>query len=122
MAHTRPSLGFAEALEAMDLAAFAAKPTADRSEPDQVAAAARAAGFCSREGRTELAAPEQAGQAKTIGQQRRRRTGRTAQINLKAKPATIEAYCAIADQMGWGLGEAFEKAVELLQARYADHS
>lgn len=49
---------------------------------------------------------------------RRRRTGRNAQFNLKAKPETIEAYCAIADAQGWGLGETLEKAVELLEQEY----
>jgi hypothetical protein len=45
---------------------------------------------------------------------RRRRTGRNAQLNIKAKPETIEAYCRIADEHGWGLGETLEYAVELL--------
>ena len=30
----------------------------------------------------------------------------------------MDAYCALADRMGWGLGEALEKAVELLEERY----
>ena len=49
---------------------------------------------------------------------RRRRTGRNAQFNLKAKPETIDAYCAIADAHGWGLGETLEYAVALLEERY----
>ncbi|GLK63677.1 hypothetical protein GCM10017635_11480 [Paracoccus kondratievae] len=49
---------------------------------------------------------------------RRRRTGRSAQFNLKAKPITIEAFCAVADRQGWGLGETLEKAVELLEREY----
>jgi hypothetical protein len=40
------------------------------------------------------------------------------QLNLKARPETIEAYCALADRMGWGLGETLEKAVELLEKHY----
>jgi hypothetical protein len=31
---------------------------------------------------------------------------------------TIAAYCALADRMGWGLGETLEKAVALLEERY----
>lgn len=46
---------------------------------------------------------------------RRRRTGRNAQFNIKAKPETIDAFCAIADARGWGLGETLEKAVALMQ-------
>jgi hypothetical protein len=49
---------------------------------------------------------------------RRRRTGRNAQFNLKARPETIEAFCAVADLNGWGLGETLEKAVALLQREY----
>ncbi|MEM9234900.1 MAG: stability/partitioning determinant, partial [Pseudomonadota bacterium] len=52
-------------------------------------------------------------------QQRRRRTGRNAQFNIKAKPETIEAFCAIADAQGWGIGETLEKAVELLEREYS---
>ncbi|WP_222435300.1 hypothetical protein, partial [Puniceibacterium confluentis] len=46
---------------------------------------------------------------------RRRRTGRNAQFNLKARPDTIESFCAVADANGWGLGETLEHAVRLLQ-------
>ncbi|MDO6587014.1 hypothetical protein Q4543_15985 [Salipiger sp. 1_MG-2023] len=48
--------------------------------------------------------------------QRRRRTGRNAQFNIKARPETIEAFCAVADAHGWGLGETLEHAVTLLAA------
>jgi hypothetical protein len=36
------------------------------------------------------------------------------QFNIKAKAETIEAFCAIADAKGWGLGETFEIATALL--------
>ena len=49
---------------------------------------------------------------------RRRRTGRNAQFNLKARPETIDAFCAIADRQGWGLGETLEQAVALLEREY----
>jgi hypothetical protein len=32
--------------------------------------------------------------------------------------STIAAFCAIADQQGWGLGETMEKAVELLEREH----
>lgn len=54
--------------------------------------------------------------------QRRHRTGRNAQLNLKAKPETIAEFTAIADAQGWVLGEAFEKAVELLRAKHGTKS
>ena len=46
---------------------------------------------------------------------RRRRTGRNAQLNLKLRPETIDAFCAVADAHGWGLGETFERALALLE-------
>jgi hypothetical protein len=49
---------------------------------------------------------------------RRRRTGRNAQFNLKARPETIAAFCAVADARGWGLGETLEQAVALLQREH----
>ena len=51
-------------------------------------------------------------------QLRRRRTGRNVQFNLKARPETIDAYCEVADAMGWGLGETLEYAVVLLQREF----
>ena len=48
----------------------------------------------------------------------RRRTGRNAQFNLKARPETIQSFCAVADAKDWGLGETLEHAVALLQREY----
>ncbi len=45
-------------------------------------------------------------------------TGRNVQFNLKATAETIAGFCAIADAQGWVLGEALEKAVELLGEKY----
>lgn len=46
---------------------------------------------------------------------RGRRTGRNAQLNLKLRPETIERFYALADDEGWTLGEAFEKAFGSLE-------
>jgi hypothetical protein len=54
------------------------------------------------------------------GQTRRRRTGRNAQFNLKARPDTIQSFCDIADSQDWGLGETLEYAVALLEREYGD--
>jgi hypothetical protein len=51
---------------------------------------------------------------------RRRRTGRSAQLNLKVRPETIAQFYALADAHGWVLGEAFEKAVQLLEREYGN--
>ena len=121
MGKERADLGFADALDDFNPADFAPKPKPVKRANDApkraaTAKAAEASGFKSREARpVEPTAASGAGQ----GAQRRRRTGRNAQFNLKAKPETIEAYCEIADQMGWGLGETLEKAVELLEREYS---
>ena len=112
----RADLGFSDALDDFDPTAW--EPTAPRAapRPDQrqdVMARAEALGFRSREARggAGQGAPEPASV-------RRRRTGRNQQFNLKARPETIAAYCAIADARGWGLGETLEHAVALLEERY----
>jgi hypothetical protein len=117
MANERPSLGFGDELETFDPAQWAktkepAKPAPEmKAATEQVAAAL---GFKSRE-------PQAAAIVKTEQKfvDRRRRTGRNAQLNLKAKPETIEAFYKFADSNGLGLGEAFEKAVRLLQSENA---
>lgn len=116
MSRDRVNLGFGDALEDLDLSGFkprqAPVPRPPSGESNLVA---EAAGFRSREPKESESIPGGAGDA---APQRRRRTGRNAQFNLKARPETIAAYCALADRMGWGLGETLEKAVEALEERY----
>ncbi len=97
----------------------AAKPT-KKPKPEEAAIAAEASGFKSREPKpTPVVEAKPVVRSRAGGApQRRRRTGRNAQFNLKAKPETIEAYCALADAKGWGLGETLEKAVKLLEREY----
>jgi len=142
MSKERADLGFADALDDLDLSEFKPKPVRavnDRPSKAVTAKAAEAAGFKSREAKTgqaeaiipdmSIADPVSVGQGAHIAptpsratQQRRRRTGRNAQFNLKARPDTIDAYCALADRMGWGLGETLERAVELLEREYQPRS
>lgn len=106
----RASLGFGDELDDIDPSAWAKpKPREDKPAPEVTRQAAEATGFRSREPAKIAQEPA------TPRQQRRRRTGRTAQLNLKLKPETIEAFTRVADTHGWGLGEAFERAVELLK-------
>lgn len=138
MTKERADLGFIEALDDLDLSDFA--PRSVRTATDQpskalTAQAAEASGFRSREAKPSkeeaAAASGSVADAGSVGQgattaqkpletpqQRRRRTGRNAQFNLKARPETIDAYCALADRMGWGLGETLERAVALLEKEY----
>ncbi|RID89790.1 stability/partitioning determinant [Gemmobacter lutimaris] len=116
MGRNRVDLGFGDPLDDLDLSEFQPRKTpVPRSPSGETSRAAEAAGFRSREPRTTEKPADGAGETAT---QRRRRTGRNAQFNLKARPETIAAYCALADRMGWGLGETLEKAVELLEERY----
>jgi hypothetical protein len=103
----------------IDISGF--KPTpASRPDKANIAEAAAKAQFKSREPRAELApatAPVPA--AAPARTQRRHRTGRCAQLNLKLRPETIADFYAVADAQGWVLGEAFERAVVLLKAQQA---
>ena len=54
---------------------------------------------------------------KASRQQRRRRTGRNVQINIKATQETVDLLIAIADRHGWVLGEALEHALEALESK-----
>ena len=106
----RASLGFGDELDDIDPSAWAkTKPRDQKPTAEVTRQAAEATGFRSREpvrNEPALATPRQ---------QRRRRTGRTAQLNLKLKPETIDVFTRVADTQGWGLGEAFERAVVLLE-------
>ena len=118
----RADLGFTDALENLDIGEFKPRRTPVRRPAAALTGqAAEAAGFRSREPKAEALPHEPLEEARPA-QQRRRRTGRNMQFNLKAKPETIAAYCALADRMGWGLGETLEKAVDLLEAEYGDRS
>ena len=102
----RISLGFGDELNDFDPAIWEKSPTSE-PKPKIVGAKkiAEASGFSSREPTPhDMQVPKQ----------RRRRTGRNVQFNIKTKTETIEAFCAIADANGWGLGETFEIATSLL--------
>ena len=96
----RSDLGFGEALA--DVGNF--KPSVKKAPKINSAIAAEISGFKSRE----------APQAQKIKSQRRRRTGRSAQINIKTTPQAIQEIYQLADSQGWGLGETFERAISLL--------
>lgn len=124
MSKERASLGFGDELADFKTDDWAPKPAGNaNSRPDPAVSrkAAEAAGFRSREPKPAAPAPIEPAAVSGVGQgaqQRRRRTGRNVQFNLKTKAETIEAFCAIADRQGWGLGETFEFAVELLEGKY----
>jgi len=121
----RPSLGFgddddsaeqpAAPAKVLDLSGFQPKP-ANRPDKADIARAAAKTNFKSREPKTETAPVPVPVASKRLG--RRRLTGRSAQLNIKIRQDTMDAFYAIADAHNWVLGEAFEKAVDLLQEKY----
>ena len=111
----RADLGFAGDDTGFDPAEWdVGAPAPKPPQTAQARAVAEATGFRSREaGQGTPMAP-----AAAPRQLRRRRTGRNAQFNLKARPDTIQSFCDVADAKGWGLGETLEHAVALLQREY----
>ncbi|NOG74142.1 stability/partitioning determinant [Roseicella sp. DB1501] len=98
--------------EELDVSGFAPRPPA---RPEQVKAVAEEAGFRSRgpaprSARTE---PLPAAPAERR-EQRRYRTGRNQQLNLKVRAEDAAAFYAIADAQGWVLGDAFARAIAAL--------
>lgn len=77
---------------------------------EKVRAISEAANFPSR----EAAAPPVPA-VEVQREQRRYRTGRNVQLNIKVKSETLEAFYNIADRQGWVLGETLERAVKALQ-------
>jgi len=91
----------------LDLSDF--KPKAP-ARPEQVRGVAEQAGFRSREA---ASAPVESEEPRR--EQRRYRTGRNIQLNLKVRREAVEAFYRLADEQGWVLGEAFERAVGALE-------
>lgn len=120
MTQERADLGFADELDDFDPNEWMPLVSAANDKPPKVETtqAAVAAGFRSRE--PKLPAADRAGERSQVV--RRRRTGRSVQLNLKVRQETVDAFYAIADHHGWGLGETLEHAVTLLQTSPEPHS
>jgi hypothetical protein len=105
-------VGLFEDADDFDLSAFAPKKALNSAEPpsEAVRAVSESVNFQSRE-------PVQAAARKAV--QRRRRTGRNLQLNLKVGASTLESFYAITDRQGWVLGETLERAVAALQRELA---
>jgi hypothetical protein len=122
MSNTRANLGFGSELDAFDPSSWSDPPAKMRPAPPEKAATrkvAEAIGFQSREAASKAASEPPSAPPTIVRPNRRRRTGRNAQFNLKARPETIEAFCRVADLHGWGLGETLERAVILLEREHS---
>jgi hypothetical protein len=91
-----------------DVSGFAAAKPATAPPREAVRAVSEAANFRSRE---EKASKSEAGRRG----QRRYRTGRNVQLNLKASRQTVDEFYRLADLQGWVLGQALEHAVAALK-------
>ena len=103
----------------LDVSDFKPKPPATVVErpaaAEQVRVISEAANFRSRD-------PKPAPEKSPRRDQRRHRTGRNVQLNIKARAEAIEAFYAITDRENWVLGETFERAVEALKRELAQET
>lgn len=100
--------------EDFDVSAFSPKTTkSPQPAPEVIRAVSETAKFKSRE-----AAPIPAPPPRTSGQ-RRHRTGRNMQLNLKVDAPTYESFYEITDRQGWVLGETLKHALAALQRELA---
>jgi hypothetical protein len=117
----------------IDVSSFAARPKARATEAkadrEMIRAVAEERGFPSREALktqapyTEAPKPElqkYEPQKHEPMLQRRYRTGRNRQLNLKVTDEALRRFYALADLQGKVLGEVFEQAVEALEAQLSD--
>ena len=104
--------GIFDQADDFDVSAFAPKKPAAKSAaeppPEAVRAVSETANFKSRE-----PAPVKAASVKKP--QRRRRTGRNLQLNLKVAAPTLQTFYEITDHQGWVLGETLERALAALK-------
>jgi len=100
----------------LDVSGFKPKTAPDAAPPpERVREVSEAARFRSREPKSAspLAPPP------PRREQRRYRTGRNVQFNIKASQDTVDGFYAISDRQGWVLGETLEHALAALQRELA---
>jgi hypothetical protein len=102
----------------IDVSGFEPKPAPDTTapRPEEVREVSQAASFRSRESQ---AAPPPKAPIRPKREQRRYRTGRNVQFNVKASQETVDAFYAISDRKGWVLGETLEHALAALERQLA---
>ena len=100
-----------------DVSGFTPKKPQQKEKPipvEAVRAVAETAKFPSREH-----TPAAPAAVPVTREQRRHRTGRNVQLNIKVKSETLDAFYKIADSNGWVLGETLEQAVSALEEKLA---
>lgn len=106
-----------------DVSKFKPKPAGrvkDQPSAEAVREVSEKASFQSREPSPERApksrSPEAALPARRL---RRKRTGRTLQLNVKLDAKTLESFYEMSDNQGWVLGETLEHAIAALKRELA---
>jgi hypothetical protein len=98
----------------LDVSGFAPKTITGTAPPrEKVREVSEAAKFHSRE--PKPAPPQPPALVLPAREQRRYRTGRNVQFNVKASQETVDAFYSIADGQGWVLGETLEHALAALK-------
>jgi hypothetical protein len=95
-----------------DVAGFAPRksvPPTESASPEKIRKVSEASSFRSREPIPAKLPPA------PKREPRRHRTGRNVQLSLKVRAETAEAFYALADEGGWVLGEALDRAVAALR-------
>ena len=88
------------------------KPRAAKAPPpERVREVSEAQQFKSREAKAEPVA------ALPPAQQRRRRTGRNVQLNVKVTPEVMERFTQISDKNGWVFGETLEILIDKFERK-----
>ena len=82
-------------------------PPTESASPEKIRKVSEASSFRSREPAPAKPTPKR--------EPRRHRTGRNVQLSLKVRAETAEAFYAVADEGGWVLGEALDRAVAALR-------
>lgn len=126
MSEQRASIFEDDSTTDFDVSGFTPKKQ-QKTEPkipaEAIQTVAKAAKFQSREA-TAPTIPAPATTATPIPkeqprQQRRHRTGRNVQLNLKAKQETVDRFYQLTDSQGWVLGETLEQAIVALEEKLA---
>jgi hypothetical protein len=105
----------ADPLGDLDLSGFAPVPaTKPKVKPEAIRLVSEANNFPSR----SPAAPP----SPKPKHQRRRRTGRSVQFNIKTTPEAIERFVTISDRQGWVFGETLDHALDALEQALARKS
>jgi hypothetical protein len=80
-------------------------PLPPRPDADAVRAIAEANGF-----------PDRSPAPSLKREQRRHRTGRNAQLNIRMTPQAVDRFCAISDRHGWIFSQTLDAMMDVFEA------